>query len=60
MSSYLLFGIPSHFELAIILFIGILVFGTKLPKMIRGTTKTIREFRKGLRDNGEEEKYKGH
>jgi sec-independent protein translocase protein TatA len=45
----LLFGIPNGFELLIIAFIVLLLFGkNKLPELARGLGSGIHEFRKGI------------
>jgi len=45
-------------EIAVICLIGILVFGRQLPKVISGTTKTIKEFRKGFKESIDNDKNK--
>lgn len=64
---YIIPGVPGHFELLIILFIVLLLFGGKrIPELARGLGRGIREFKKAkheiddevreldaeLRDNG--------
>jgi TatA/E family protein of Tat protein translocase len=41
---------PGPLELVVIGIVGFLVFGRKLPEMISGITKSLKEFRKGLKD----------
>ncbi|MDH4263625.1 MAG: twin-arginine translocase TatA/TatE family subunit [Spirochaetia bacterium] len=45
----LLFGMPNGFELLIIAFLVLLLFGkNKLPELARGLGSGIHEFRKGI------------
>jgi sec-independent protein translocase protein TatA len=46
----------SGWEILIVLFIVLLLFGsTRLPQLAKGMGKSIREFKKGINDNGEDE-----
>lgn len=47
-------GILSPTHMIILLVIALLVFGHRLPQVARGMGKSIVEFKKGLKDVGEE------
>jgi len=52
----LLIGMPGGWELLLIVFVLLLVFGsTKLPQLARGMGKSINEFKKGLGEGRAEE-----
>ena len=46
----LAFGMPGPVELMIILAIGLLIFGRRLPEVGRSLGKSIVEFKRGVRD----------
>ncbi|HEX5705865.1 MAG TPA: twin-arginine translocase TatA/TatE family subunit [Pyrinomonadaceae bacterium] len=49
------FGLPQGAEWLIILFVVLLIFGsTRLPQLARGMGKSIREFKKGVSDGGDD------
>jgi sec-independent protein translocase protein TatA len=48
------FGLPGGAELIIILVIGLLLFGSRLPSVGRNIGKSITEFKKGMKEAGEE------
>ena len=48
------FNLPGNSELFIILAIGLLLFGKRLPEVGRSLGKGIVEFKRGLKDIGEE------
>lgn len=56
MSYALLAGmIPGGWELILILFVVLLLFGsTRLPQLARGMGKSIHEFKKGLNEGGQD------
>ena len=43
-------GLPSWAEIVIVLFVGLLLFGRRLPEVGRSLGRTIVEFKKGIRD----------
>ena len=52
----LLFGMPQGAEWLIILFVVLLIFGsTRLPQLARGMGKSIKEFKKGVNEGGDED-----
>ncbi len=52
----LLIGMPGGWELILIVFVLLLIFGsTKLPQLARGMGKSINEFKKGLGEGRTEE-----
>lgn len=53
MSSILAFGMPVGVEWIIILVVALLLFGSRLPKIMRGMGSSVREFREGM-DKGED------
>lgn len=46
----LAFYTPGFWEIAMVLVIGLILFGRKLPEVGRGLGRSIVEFKKGLRD----------
>ena len=59
LTSYLGFGFPGGPELWIILAIFLLLFGHRIPGMARSMGSGIVEFKKGLRDPGNDDKADG-
>ena len=52
----LLVGMPGGWELLLIVFVLLLIFGsTKLPALARGMGKSINEFKRGLGEGREED-----
>lgn len=50
-------GLPGHFEILIILFVVLLLFGgKKLPELAKGLGRGIREFKEGLKDSDHDKK----
>ncbi len=50
MSTLLFFGMPGWSEILIVAFVGLLLFGRRLPEVGRSVGKAIVEFKKGVRD----------
>ena len=57
MTNLLAFGMPGPLELAIILGILLLLFGSRLPSLMRNLGRGVTEFKKGV--NGIEEDIEG-
>jgi sec-independent protein translocase protein TatA len=47
-------GLPGGMEWVVILVVGLLLFGARLPMVGRNIGKSITEFKKGLKDASEE------
>lgn len=50
MSNLLALGIPGGWEWGIVLVVGLLIFGRRLPEIARSVGKSIVEFKRGLKD----------
>lgn len=50
------FGLPGYLEAIIVVFVGLLLFGHRLPTMARSLGQGIVEFRKGLKGDGDDDK----
>jgi len=48
------FGL-GHYELLIVLVVVLLLFGNRLPGMMRSMGRSVVEFKKGIREDEEEE-----
>ncbi|MEM7204231.1 MAG: twin-arginine translocase TatA/TatE family subunit [Planctomycetota bacterium] len=46
----LAFGMPSYPELGVVLLVGLLVFGRRLPEVGRALGRTIQQLRNGMQD----------
>lgn len=44
-----MFSMPSGFEMMVVLALGLLIFGRRLPEVGRSLGRTIVEFKKGMR-----------
>jgi sec-independent protein translocase protein TatA len=51
----LLFGMPSLVELIVILVVVLLVFGSRIPNVMRNLGKSVSSFKKGLEEGKEED-----
>ncbi len=51
----LAFGFPGGWEWFVILLIALLLFGSRLPMVMRSLGKSAREFKKGIEEAEEEE-----
>jgi sec-independent protein translocase protein TatA len=49
-----MFGVPGFFELVIIAVIVLLLFGKRLPTLMRSLGSSVVEFKKGAREGQEE------
>lgn len=52
----LAFGMPSGIEWVIVLVVALLLFGRRLPEVMRGLGGGVREFRKGIEGSDDEPK----
>ncbi len=52
--SLALVGMPGWAEIAVLLVIGLLIFGKRLPEVGRNLGKSIVEFKKGIKGIGED------
>lgn len=48
------FGMPGQYELLIIAFIALLLFGNRLPGVMRSLGRSVTEFKKGMQGIEEE------
>jgi sec-independent protein translocase protein TatA len=47
---HLAFGLPGGSEWVIILIVALLIFGSRLPSVMRSLGKSVNEFKKGIND----------
>ena len=52
-------GMPQGMEWLIVLVIALLLFGSKLPAMMRGMGGSIKEFKKGMEEGTDDKKTGG-
>lgn len=50
------FGMPAGMEWLVILIIALLLFGSRLPSMMRGMGGSIKEFKKGMEEGDVKDK----
>ncbi len=55
-----IFGLPSGSEWIIILIVALLIFGPRLPSVMRNIGKSMTEFKKGMKDVGDDIKKVDH
>lgn len=53
------FGLPGHFEALIVLAVILLLFGHRLPGMMRSMGRSVVEFKRGIRDPGDDDDEDG-
>ena len=53
-STLALFGMPGGMEIVVLVVIGLLIFGRRLPEVGRNLGKTIVEFKKGIKGIGDD------
>lgn len=49
------FGMPGGLEMVIVLVVILLLFGNRLPGMMRSMGRSVVEFKKGIREPGDDE-----
>lgn len=47
----LAFAMPGGMEWIVVLLVALLIFGSRLPKIMRGLGSSVREFRGGIEDS---------
>ncbi len=53
-TSYLAFGMPGGVELIVLLVVMLLLFGSRLPSVMRNLGRGVTEFKKGVRSTEED------
>ena len=49
LTSYLMFGLPGGMEWVVVLVIGLLIFGKRLPEIARSLGRGVVEFKRGIK-----------
>jgi sec-independent protein translocase protein TatA len=49
-----MFNMPGGFEWLVILLIALLLFGSRLPSVMRSLGRSVTEFKKGMREDEDE------
>lgn len=52
---FAMFGMPGMYEMMIVLVICLLLFGNRLPSIMRNLGASAREFQKGVKDGSDDE-----
>ena len=55
MNALLGFAMPGGWEWLVVLIVALLIFGSRLPKMMRGLGSSVKEFRHGMDDATDED-----
>lgn len=54
MAPFAVFGLPGGYEVLVIGFVALLIFGNRLPSVMRSLGKSVTEFKKGVQGIEEE------